>query len=98
MSRIAVFTPRVNLGEAIVVPRLPELEERMPKGWLSDRRRSSVTFRPKNRTLPSIKLHYTPLRIDYDYKEGRAIKTKRLSCKSVDDALSQVHQQFAALT
>lgn len=66
----------------------------LPDGWCSVLSPGSRVYRPRQRNLPSVKVHYARLMVDVDFKIGRDIASKRIPCKTIAELLKVTQDQL----
>jgi len=66
----------------------------LPAGWCLIKSKSSRLFRPRQQSLPSVKVHYYPLMVDVDYRQGKEVTSKRIKCRSIADLIRVTRDQL----
>lgn len=60
-----------------------------PKGWVKITSSASITYRPQQNPMPSVKVHLTSYRIDIDEKNQGKVTSRTLHLTSLDELVQQ---------
>lgn len=70
----------------------------IPEEWVKIECASSVTYRPKQSSLPSVKVHLTAYRVDVDQRKAGRITSETFQFTTLDELIQQTRvalEQFS---